>query len=220
VREAANERAVLRRIAPHLAQTLRMVMPTYRLSTQVKLKAGLFMFEKLAPSTADERHDMLSKQEALATEPLLAPPGLHGRARSPEYLTDDARLVLANVIDLCRAGGLAVNHCRAVAVEKGRVDVEDDDDRRTLHDPRARRRQRRRPVGRRAPQARRRAGRPPPAAHEGHPPGRARREAADPSLRHHDGARQALDLRRAARRHDVHRHDRHVLSRRRRSCPR
>ena len=95
VREAATERAVLRRIAPHLAQTLRMVMPTYRLSTQVKLKAGLFMFEKLAPVDADERHDMLSKQEALATEPLLAPAGLHGAASFTEYLTDDARLVLA-----------------------------------------------------------------------------------------------------------------------------
>ena len=125
VREAANERAVLRRIAPHLAQSLRMVMPTYRLSTQVKLKAGLFMFEKLAPVDADERHDMMSKQEALETEPLLAPAGLHGAATFTEYLTDDARLVLANVIDLCRAGGLAVNHCRAVAVDKGRADVED-----------------------------------------------------------------------------------------------
>jgi glycerol-3-phosphate dehydrogenase len=126
VREAANERAVLRRIAPHLAQTLRMVMPTYRLSTQVKLKAGLFMFEKLAPVDSDERHDMLSKREALATEPLLAPAGLHGAASFTEYLTDDARLVLANVIDFCRAGGLAANHYRAVAMQQGRVDVDDD----------------------------------------------------------------------------------------------
>src|SRR5262245_4984268 len=29
VREAASERAVLRRLAPHLAESLRMVMPTY-----------------------------------------------------------------------------------------------------------------------------------------------------------------------------------------------
>ena len=60
----------LRRIAPHLAQTLRMVMPTYRLSTQVKLKAGLFMFEKLAPmdakTVADDGYRALMSGKTLA----------------------------------------------------------------------------------------------------------------------------------------------------------
>src|SRR5207244_3337551 len=64
-------------------------------------------------------------RDAALRGPTVAPAGLHGAATFTEYLTDDARLVLANVIDLCRAGGLAVNHCRAVAVDKGRVDVED-----------------------------------------------------------------------------------------------
>jgi glycerol-3-phosphate dehydrogenase len=125
VREAANERAVLRRIAPHLAQPLRMVMPTYRLSTQVKLKAGLFMFEKLAPVDADERHRMWDRAEATAAEPLLAPAGLHGAAAFTEYLTDDARLVLANVADAHAAGALVANHVEVTAVERGRVTVRD-----------------------------------------------------------------------------------------------
>src|SRR5262249_44689348 len=47
VREAASERQVLRRLAPHLAEPLRMVMPTYGLATQTKLRAGLWTFEKL-----------------------------------------------------------------------------------------------------------------------------------------------------------------------------
>ena len=125
VREAANERAVLRRIAPHLAQPLRMVMPTYRFSTQMKLRAGLFAFEKLAPVDDDERHQMLDRRAAVAAEPLLAPDGLQGAAVFTEYLTDDARLVLANVIDAHAAGGLVANHARVIGLERGQATVED-----------------------------------------------------------------------------------------------
>jgi glycerol-3-phosphate dehydrogenase len=125
VREAANERAVLRRIAPHLAQPLRMVMPTYRLTTQVKLRAGLFAFEKLAPVDDSERHQILDRRAAIATEPLLAPDGLHGAVAFTEYLTDDARLVLANVMDAHAAGGLVANHARVTGLGRGRATVED-----------------------------------------------------------------------------------------------
>ena len=125
VREAATERAVLRRIAPHLAQPLRIVMPTYRMTTQVKLKAGLFMFEKLAPVDADERHRMCDHDEALAAEPLLAPTDLHGAAMFTEYLTDDARLVLANVLAAHAAGALLANHAEVIGLERERVTVRD-----------------------------------------------------------------------------------------------
>jgi glycerol-3-phosphate dehydrogenase len=125
VREAASERAVLRRLAPHLAEPLRMVMPTYRIATQLKLKAGLFMFEKLAPVDAEERHRMWDRAEALAAEPLLAPTGLHGAAVFTEYLTDDARLVLANVRDAHAAGALVANHAEVTALERGQVTVRD-----------------------------------------------------------------------------------------------
>jgi len=125
VREAANERTVLRRIAPHLAQSLRIVMPTYRLSTQVKLKAGLFMFEKLAPVDADERHRMWDRAEALAAEPLLAATGLHGAATFTEYLTDDARLVIANVLAAHAAGALVTNHAEVTALTRGEATIRD-----------------------------------------------------------------------------------------------
>src|SRR5215831_11645532 len=48
VREAAHERAVLRRIAPHRTRNVRMVMPTYGRATQAKLAMGLWTFEKIA----------------------------------------------------------------------------------------------------------------------------------------------------------------------------
>jgi len=125
VREAATERAVLRRIAPHLATSLRMVMPTYRLSTHLKLRAGLFMFEKLAPVDDDEHYEMLDRAETAAAEPTLAPDGLHGAAAFTEYLTDDARLVLANVADAHAAGAHVANHARVVALGRGQATVED-----------------------------------------------------------------------------------------------
>src|SRR4029079_189604 len=75
VREAASERSILRRIAPHLADTLLMVMPTYGRGMHMKLGAGLWAFEKIASVDKSERHAMWSRSEALAHEPGLAPAG-------------------------------------------------------------------------------------------------------------------------------------------------
>jgi glycerol-3-phosphate dehydrogenase len=125
VREAATERAVLRRIAPHLAEPLLLVMPTSSLATQMKLRAGLFMFEKLAPVEPGDRHQMWDRDEALANEPLLAERRLYGAAVFTEYLTDDARLVLANVAAAHVAGALVANHAEVTALEAGRATVRD-----------------------------------------------------------------------------------------------
>src|SRR5258706_15374563 len=102
-----------------------MVMPTYRFSTHLKLRAGLFMFEKLAPVDDDEHYQMLDRTEVVATEPTLAPDGLHGAAAFTEYLTDDARLVLANVVDAHAAGAHVANHARVIALGRGQATVED-----------------------------------------------------------------------------------------------
>jgi glycerol-3-phosphate dehydrogenase len=125
VREAATERAVLRRLAPHLAESLLMVMPTYRLSTHLKLKAGLFMFEKIAPVDTADRHQSWDRDAAVAHEPLLAPAGLHGAVAFVEYLTDDARLVLANVRSAAAAGALVANRAEVTQLERGRATVRD-----------------------------------------------------------------------------------------------
>jgi len=125
VREAANERAVLRRIAPHLCTPVHMVMPTYRRSTHMKLAAGLWAFEKLATIEPADRHRMLDKRDALLDEPQLAPDGLFGACTYVEYLTDDARLVLANVKSAAEAGALCVNHVEVTALEKGAVRLRD-----------------------------------------------------------------------------------------------
>ncbi len=116
VREAAAERRILRRIAPHLAEPRWMVMPTYRRTTHAKLGLGLWTFEKIAAVEAAERHRMWDRAAALREEPLLAPAGLYGAAAFVEYLTDDARLVLATVRAAHEAGALVANHAEAIGI--------------------------------------------------------------------------------------------------------
>ncbi|TMA72002.1 MAG: glycerol-3-phosphate dehydrogenase/oxidase [Deltaproteobacteria bacterium] len=118
VREAATERKVLRRIAPHLTETAPMFVPVYgRTSAGVyKLRVGLALFDKLAAVAADERHRILSRQEALAAEPCLNAERLQGAAVYPEYVTDDARLVLDTLKSAHHAGAAVVNHAPVVAI--------------------------------------------------------------------------------------------------------
>src|SRR4030095_2793043 len=125
VREAASERARLRRIAPHLAVPLLMVMPTYGRAMHLKLGTGLWAFEKIATVDASERHHMWNRAEAVAEEPCLASDGMHGAAAFVEYLTDDARLVLATVAGAAQAGALCVNHTEVASIERGVVSLRD-----------------------------------------------------------------------------------------------
>src|SRR5204862_357043 len=110
VREAATERSVLRRLAPHLALPVRMVMPTHGRAGHAKLGLGLWTFERIATVAPEERHAMWSREEALAREPTLDDTRLHGAATFIEYQTCDARLVLETVLGAHAAGALCVNH--------------------------------------------------------------------------------------------------------------
>jgi glycerol-3-phosphate dehydrogenase len=125
VRESANERAVLRRIAPHLAEPLRIVMPTYSRTAHAKLGLGLWTFERIATVPADERHEMWDRTQALAAEPLLDGARLHGAAVFTEYLTDDARLVLETVRGAHAAGALCANHVEVTGIAGTEVTMRD-----------------------------------------------------------------------------------------------
>jgi glycerol-3-phosphate dehydrogenase len=124
VREAASERAVLRRIAPHLTAPLLMVMPTYGRAMQAKLALGLWTFERVATVPAAERHQLWSREEALTREPTLDGSTLHAAVVFTEYLTDDARLVLETAKGAHAAGALCVNHAEVTALSPARAGTE------------------------------------------------------------------------------------------------
>lgn len=116
VREAAEERRILRRLAPHLVQPRPMFLPAYGIGSRTKLRAALWAYERVARIPALERHRILSRDEALAAEPGLAPRGLQGAAVYPENLTDDARLVIAVARAARRAGAWLANYAEVVAI--------------------------------------------------------------------------------------------------------
>lgn len=118
VREAATERQVLRRIAPHLTRMSPFVMPGSR-ATIAKVRAGLVAFERLGKVPKPERHRTLDAGELLECEPTLAADRFGAAVRYPEFLTNDARLTLANVRSAVAAGAVVVTHAPVTRILVG-----------------------------------------------------------------------------------------------------
>jgi glycerol-3-phosphate dehydrogenase len=116
VREAASERKSVQAIAPHLARETPFVMPARSTGAVAKLRAGLWTFEKLGGVPKSRKHEVWSVAELKAKEPAIAETGLVGAVVYPEYLTDDARLTLANVRSAAAHGAFCLNHARVAAI--------------------------------------------------------------------------------------------------------
>jgi glycerol-3-phosphate dehydrogenase len=110
VMEAAHERRVLRRLAPHLARPIQMLYPVQGRSGYAKLSAGLWTFDRMARVLKDERNQMLDRNETLALEPLLRAEKVYGAALYYECLTDDARLVVENLKSAAAFGAVVANY--------------------------------------------------------------------------------------------------------------
>ncbi|MBN8843182.1 MAG: glycerol-3-phosphate dehydrogenase/oxidase [Sphingomonadales bacterium] len=116
VKEAASERQVVRRIAPHLTRLSPFLIPTTNMAMTAKLRTGLWTFEKLGGVPEAERHEVIGLAELQRREPLMRTDRLNGAVLYPEFLTDDARLVLANVRSAQAAGAVVINHAAASAL--------------------------------------------------------------------------------------------------------
>lgn len=113
VKEAASERQILRRIAPHLTRLSPFLIPTTNMAMTAKLRTGLWTFEKLGGVPEAEKHEVIGLAELQQREPLMRTDKLNGAVLYPEFLTDDARLVLANIRSAQGAGAVVVNHAAA-----------------------------------------------------------------------------------------------------------
>ena len=122
VREAASERKIVQAIAPHLARETPFVIPARNAGAVAKLRAGLWAFEKLGGVPKSRAHEVWSLADLQAREPAVDARGLAGAVVYPEYLTDDARLTLANIRSAAGHGALVINHAAAGAlvIEAGR----------------------------------------------------------------------------------------------------
>jgi glycerol-3-phosphate dehydrogenase len=116
VREALHERTTLLRNAPHLAQPLAFVMPSYKIWETPFYGAGLKMYDALAGSAGLGPTEFLSRSRTLACLPTARPDGLKGGVKYWDGQFDDARLALALARTAAQRGALVVNYCAATGL--------------------------------------------------------------------------------------------------------
>jgi len=110
VREAASERQILRRIAPHLARVTPFLLPTQSTAGLARFRAAMWSFEKLGGVAREERHEVWSASEVAEREPVAALEGCNGAVLYYEFLTDDARLTVANARSAAGDGALVLTY--------------------------------------------------------------------------------------------------------------
>lgn len=117
VRETALERKRVHALAKHLAEPCWMLVPARSRAGLLKFRAGLSTYETLGAVADEDRHHNWSSDDLAREEPALRRDRTPWACRYREYLTEDARLVLANLRDARRHGAAALNHARVSAID-------------------------------------------------------------------------------------------------------
>jgi glycerol-3-phosphate dehydrogenase len=117
VREALHERTTLLKNAPHLAQPLPFVMPSYKLWETPFYGIGLKVYDALAGAARLGATEFLSRRETLACLPTARPDGLKGGVKYWDGQFDDARLALALARTAAARGALVVNYCPVTTLQ-------------------------------------------------------------------------------------------------------
>jgi glycerol-3-phosphate dehydrogenase len=131
VHEASVEKKVIHHIAPHLAEPLPFVFPTYRGNRDWalwQLKIGVKVYDLLCGGRNLGRSGWLRPEELMKKVPGLNTLGLKGAVRYYDGFTNDARLTLDTLRSAVAAGARAVNYCRFVDARRSEVwecDLED-----------------------------------------------------------------------------------------------
>lgn len=123
VREALHERSMLLHNAPHLAQPLPFVMPSYAWWQTPFYGLGLKLYDALAGRAGLGATEFLSPAQTQACLPNIRPQGLKGGVKYWDGQFDDARLALALARTAASRGALLVNYCAATGLihEAGKV---------------------------------------------------------------------------------------------------
>ena len=116
VREALHERVHILASAPHLAQPLPFVMPSYKLWETPFYGIGLKMYDALAGSAGLGRTEFLNARQTLRLLPGAQPRGLKGGVKYWDGQFDDARLALAIARTAAQHGALLLNDVEAIEV--------------------------------------------------------------------------------------------------------
>lgn len=112
VRESSIEKKIVQHIAPHLAQPLGFVFPSYRGRGRPlwQLRAGVKAYDLLCGGRNFERSRTLDRNATLAALPGLDARELRGSVRYFDALTNDARLVIDTIRSAARHGATVANY--------------------------------------------------------------------------------------------------------------
>ncbi len=120
VREALAERTAVMHIAPHLAQPLPFVMPSYQWWQTPFYGAGLKLYDLLAGQAGLGRTEFLCRAGALAALPGVQARGLVGGVKYWDGQFDDARLALALARSAEDRGAQVFNYLEVTSVQPQR----------------------------------------------------------------------------------------------------
>jgi glycerol-3-phosphate dehydrogenase len=115
VHEASVEKKIIHHIAPHLADPLPFIFPTYRGNRDWvlwQLKIGVKIYDLLCGGRNLGRSTWLSQAEVLRSVPGLCAAGLQGAVRYYDGFTNDARLTIDTLRSAARSGACVLNYCR------------------------------------------------------------------------------------------------------------
>jgi glycerol-3-phosphate dehydrogenase len=116
VYEALHERTTLLNNAPHLAQPLAFVMPTYRWWETPFYGVGLMVYDLLAGKAGLGKTRLLGRKGVQELLPGVNPVGLKGGVQYWDAQFDDARLAITLAKTAAQAGALLVNYCQVEAL--------------------------------------------------------------------------------------------------------
>ncbi len=115
VHEASVEKKIIHHIAPHLAEPLPFIFPTYRGNKNWvlwQLKIGVKIYDLLCGGRNLGKSTWLTQREVLETVPALTQINLNGAVRYYDGFTNDARLTLDTLRSAAKSGASIVNYCR------------------------------------------------------------------------------------------------------------
>ncbi len=116
VRETARERQAVHQMAPHLAEPCWMTVPARSRTNLMKFRAGISTYEKLGAVDDADRHLIWDRDALAEMEPRIRQEEFPWACAYREYMTDDARLVLAVLRDAAGSGAKVANRLPVVDV--------------------------------------------------------------------------------------------------------
>lgn len=115
VHEASVEKTIIHHIAPHLAEPLPFIFPTYRGNRHWvlwQLKIGVKIYDLLCRGRNLGKSTWLSPREVQARVPALTQANLNGAVRYYDGFTNDARLAIDTLRSAAKCGAHLANYCR------------------------------------------------------------------------------------------------------------